>query len=277
MKCRITVICENSAGRLSGTLGENGFCALLECGGEMLLFDSGGGLTLLHNAQRMHLDLRRVERVVLSHGHYDHTGGLYPLLQSCGRKELIAHPALFTPRYTIHEGECRSVGIPYSRDFLAGLGATFSLERDFRELLPGLYCTGEVPRRTPFEEGDPSLCCDAAGVERDTVPDDQSLVLVTRKGLLLLLGCCHAGVVNTIELARERTGVAEVYGIIGGCHLAFSSAQQLEGTVKALRAYGVRKVCGGHCTGFSAAARLERDLPGAFRPAQVGYTIECEL
>jgi len=277
MKCRITVICENSAGRLSGTLGENGFAALVECGDESILFDTGGGLTLLPNAQRMHLDLRRVRRVVLSHGHFDHTGGLLPLLQGCGPKEILAHPALFTPRFSVREGVTRSVGIPYGADFLAGLGATFSFDCAWREILPGVFLSGEVPRSTAFEEGDAALCCDSAAAVRDTVPDDQSLVLATSKGLLLLFGCCHAGVVNTIELARKTTGIAEVYGIIGGCHLAFSSSRQLEGTVKALRSFGVRKICTSHCTGFAAAARLDREFPGALRPAQVGYAIECEL
>lgn len=276
MICRIKVICDNTAGSISGTLGEHGFAALVQAGDQSLLFDTGGGHTLLHNAQRMNIDLKSVDQVVLSHGHYDHAGGLWPLLQTSGPKRILAHPGVFTRRYVLREGAARSVGIPYSEDFLAGLGASFSYSDSFREVLPGVFLTGEVPRRTPFEEGDAGLFCDETGCERDHIADDQSLVIVTEKGLLLLLGCCHAGVVNTLELAREKTGVDQIYGVVGGCHLAFSSQTQVDATIKALKKYGLKKICPGHCTGFHAAVRLAQAFPGGFKPMQVGYVLEAD-
>jgi len=223
----------------------------------------------------MNLDLKQVRQVVLSHGHHDHAGGLWPLLQATGPKEVLAHPGVFTQRYAQREGSGRSVGIPYAEEFLVGMGASFNYSDQFRAVAPGIYLTGEVPRDTGFETGDAGLFCDLGGCFADRVPDDQSLVIVTRKGLLILLGCCHAGVVNTVELARQKTGIDELYGIVGGCHLAFSSEAQIEGTVKALKGYGLKKLCAGHCTGFAASARLAREFPG-FRPAHVGYTLEYE-
>lgn len=276
MTCRIKILCDNSAGSISGTLGEHGFAAYLQQGDQALLFDTGGGHTLLHNAQRMNVDLRSVEQVVLSHGHYDHAGGLWPLLQSCGPKRILAHPEVFVTRYVQREGTSRSVGIPYSEGFLAGMGASFCYGDSFREVLPGVFLTGEVPRRNPFEEGDAGLFCDLDGCHRDPITDDQSLVIVTEKGLLLLLGCCHAGLINTLDFAREKTGVAEVYGVVGGCHLAFSSQPQIDATMKALKRYGVKKICPGHCTGFHAAARLAGEFPGGFKPMQVGYVLEVD-
>ena len=276
MTSRIRILCDNNAGPFSGTLGEHGFAALIEQEGESILFDTGAGHTLLHNAQRMNLDLRGVGQVILSHGHYDHAGGLWPLLQSGGPKRVLAHPGVFATRYAVREGVYRSVGIPYAQDYLAGLGAGFSFSDSFREVTPGIFLTGQVPRLSAFEQGDSGLFCDLSGCQRDLIPDDQSLVIVTAKGLLLLLGCCHAGVVNTVELARQKTGVDKLYGVIGGCHLAFSSPAQLEATVKALKRYGVSKICAGHCTGFDASARLAREFPGAFRPAHVGYTLEFQ-
>lgn len=276
MSCRIRIICDNSAGPLSGTLGEHGFAALIERDGDSILYDTGGGLTLLHNAQRMNLDLRRVGQVILSHGHYDHAGGLWPLLQSCGPKRVLAHPGIFTRRYSVREGVHKAIGIPYSEEFLTGIGASFCYSDAFREVAPGIFLTGEVPRLTRFEQGDAALFCDPSGCQSDPIRDDQSLVIATRKGLLLLLGCCHAGVVNTVEHARLQTGVNEIYGVIGGCHLAFSSQAQIDAAVQALARYGVKKICAGHCTGFDAAARLAREFPGAFRPAYVGYTLETE-
>jgi 7,8-dihydropterin-6-yl-methyl-4-(beta-D-ribofuranosyl)aminobenzene 5'-phosphate synthase len=105
--------------------------------------------------------------------------------------------------------------------------------------------------------------------------DDQSLAIVGERGLILLLGCCHAGLINTIGAAKELTGVSEVRAVIGGTHLGFCSAGQLDLTVEALRDHGIAKIYGSHCTGFVASARLHREFPGRFQPAQVGTTIEA--
>ena len=272
---RITIICENSAGPLAGTLGENGFAALVETPGGSLLFDTGQGETLLPNARRMNRNLQGVSAVALSHGHYDHAGGLWPLLRSCGGTEIHAHPELFRSRYRLKDtGERISIGMPYRQEFLEGLGARFSFGREWREILPGISLTGEVPRRTPFERGDRGLFCDTEGCCADTHPDDQSLVIRSGRGLVLLLGCCHAGIINTLEYARERSGIEEIHAVIGGMHLGFCGDGQLDGTLRELRRFGIRKLVGSHCTGFAAMARLAREFPGAFLPGNVGFTLE---
>lgn len=272
---RITVLCENTVGPVSGTLGEHGFAALVEGKGSRILFDTGMGETLLRNALRMNRDLHRVERVVLSHGHFDHTGGLLPLLRNCGAKEVLAHPAVFSRRYRVKDtGESVPVGIPYDETYLRGMGARFILDAGFCEIAPDVFLTGRVPRRTPFEQGDRGMFRDPEGTSPDPLEDDQSLVIRSPKGLVLLLGCCHAGVVNTIGHAREQTGEERVYALIGGTHLGFCSPEQVEATVEALRAFGIRRIAAGHCTGFSASARLQREFPAAFQPANVGYTLE---
>lgn len=272
---RITILCENTVGPVSGTLGEHGFAALVEGRGESLLFDTGTGETLLRNALRMNKDLHRVGRVVLSHGHHDHSGGLLPLVRNCGAKEVLAHPALFSRRYRVKDtGESVPIGIPCDEPYLRGMGARFDLDDRFREIAPALFLTGRVPRRTPFEEGDRGMFRDPEGVSPDPLEDDQSLVIRSPKGLVLLLGCCHAGVVNTIDHAREQTGEERVYALIGGTHLGFCSPEQVEATVEALRAFGIRRIAAGHCTGFCASARLLREFPAAFQPANVGYTLE---
>ncbi len=275
MKCRITVLCDNTVGPIAGTLGEHGFAALIEWGGGSILFDTGGGETLLHNALRMNRDLRRLTAVALSHGHYDHTGGLSHLLRLTGRKTVYAHPGLFTPRYRVKDtGEAISIGIPFSEEYLRGLGADFSMSREAREIAPGLFLTGEVRHGNAFETGDSGLYTDPAGVQHDQLADDQSLAIVGEKGLILLLGCCHAGLINTIAAAQELTGISEIRAVIGGTHLGFCSAGQLDLTVAALRELGIDRIYGSHCTGFVASARLHREFPGQFQPAQVGTTIE---
>jgi 7,8-dihydropterin-6-yl-methyl-4-(beta-D-ribofuranosyl)aminobenzene 5'-phosphate synthase len=274
-RIRITVLCDNSVGPVSGTLGEHGFAALVEGEGFGLLFDTGMGRTLLSNAMRMNRDLRIVEKVAISHGHHDHTGGLLPLLRNCGAKEIYAHPAIFSHRYRVRDnGESAPTGIPYDEAYLRGAGAVFNYSECFREIATGIFLTGEIPRKSVFERGDAGLFCDASGCMPDQVPDDQSLVISTGKGLVFLFGCCHAGMINTIDYAMEKTGVAKVHALIGGAHLGFCDVSQMESTIKALRGYDIRRICGSHCTGFAASARLHAEFPGRFHPAQVGYTLE---
>ncbi|NTV49587.1 MAG: MBL fold metallo-hydrolase [Geobacteraceae bacterium] len=276
MKARITILCENSVGSISGTIGEHGFSALIEPAvGDPLLFDTGQGLTLLHNARRMNKDLSLVKQVIISHGHYDHAGGLKPLLEECGPKLVYGHPSVFKPRYRVKDtDECYSIGIPVSREELETAGAAFDLSNEFRAIAPGVYLTGEVPRVTGFETGDQGLYCDCNGHESDHTIDDQSLLLETERGLVLLLGCCHAGLINTLEHIAKMTGRRDVYAVIGGTHLGFCGQEQLTSTIAALRNMGIKKLAASHCTGFAASARLLREFPKEFQLAMVGYTLE---
>ena len=276
MKSRITILCENCVGSISGTLGEHGFSALIEpVGGDPLLFDTGQGMTLLHNSKRMNKDLSKVKQVVLSHGHYDHAGGLKSLLEECGPKQVFGHPFVFQPRYRVKDtGDCYPISIPVSRDDLETAGATFDLAKEFRSIAPGIYLTGEVPRVTAFETGDQGIYCDCDGQDADKTTDDQSLVLESDKGLVLVLGCCHAGIINTIEHVANMTGRRDIYAVIGGTHLGFCGEEQLGSTVAALRKLGIKKLAVSHCTGFAASARLAREMPKEFQVAMVGYTLE---
>ncbi len=276
MNGRITILCENSVGPLSGTLGEHGFAALIEpSDGKPILFDTGQGLTLLHNARRMNKDLSTVGQVVLSHGHYDHTGGLKSLLEECGPKRVSCHPSLFTPRYRVKDnGEWYPITIPSSCEELEALGAFFEFSTEFRAIAPGIYMTGEVPRVTDFETGDQGLYRDSDGRERDMTPDDQSLLLDTERGVVLILGCCHAGLINTLEHVAVMTGRRDIFAVIGGTHLGFCGLEQMNRTVAALRDWGVKKMAASHCTGFAASLRLAREFPKGFQAAMVGYTLE---
>ncbi len=275
MKSRITIICENSVGPVSGTLGEHGFSALVESEAGTLLFDTGQGFTLLHNAQRMNKNLHELADVALSHGHYDHSGGLLPLLRTCGPKRIFGHPGIFTPRYRHKDtGDSLSLGMPYPKEYLEGQGGSFDLSDEYREILPNIFMTGLVPRNTVFETGDSGLYTDRCGCSRDPFDDDQSLVILTGKGLVVLLGCCHAGLINTLEHVASKTGRRDIHAVIGGTHLGFCNAQQLDETVKDLKKWAIKKLAVSHCTGFAAAARLKHEFPASFQSGHVGYSIE---
>ena len=111
-------------------------------------------------------------------------------------------------------------------------------------------------------------------LENTLCPFDQSLLLETEKGLVLLLGCCHAGLINTLEHVATMTGRRDIYAVIGGTHLGFCGQEQLTRTVAALRTMGIKKLAASHCTGFAASARLLREFPKEFQVAMVGYTLE---
>ncbi len=212
----ITVICENSAGGL-GILGEHGFAALVEREGLRLLFDTGGGYTLIGNAARLGLDLRRLDAVALSHGHHDHAGGLFDLL-ALQERELAAyaHPQAFDAKYGAHrtdDGEERHtyIGMPSTREALESMGARFDLGREPRQVAEGVWLSGEIPRRTPFERVPARLQVRTpGGYVPDELRDEQSLFLRGAHGLIVVMGCAHPGIVNTIEHGKDVTGLHEV-------------------------------------------------------------------
>lgn len=278
MKARITIICENTVSPKGG-LGEHGFSAYLETERGNYLFDTGSGEGLIPNLLKFDKDPLAIQKIILSHGHHDHTGGLASILELLGGVEILSHPDLFSVRYHISQKDGkevkRFVGLKYNKVYLESLGGRFVLEKNFREVTREMFLTGEVPRKTFFEKGDPKLFTESGGkLIPDPILDDQSLVIEGQKGLILLLGCAHAGMINTLHHVLEKTGKNRVHAILGGTHLEFSSPLQIEETIAALKKYEVEHIAVSHCTGLKAASRLYAEFGERFSFGRVGEALE---
>ncbi len=280
MECRITILCDNTVEGL-GVVGELGFSAFVEIPGQNILFDTGQGFGIIQNSLRLQKDLRQVSRVVLSHGHQDHVGGLLAFLGVKGVCPITAHPDIFNERFRLMlaaSGEQKpvSMGVPWPQTYLTTRGAQFEWCRDFTEVAPGVFLTGEVLRKTLFELGDPKFFVprDGGGWTPDPFLDDFSMVFKTSRGLVVLLGCAHAGTVNILNHVIDRTGESRIYAILGGTHLGLSPVARLDPTVQALKEFDIQMLAVSHCTGQGPMARLASEFGDKFAFARVGFVLE---
>ena len=277
MKARITVLCENTVIKPGALIGEHGFSALVERGDEKVLFDTGQGYGLVHNARILGIDLNSVKKAVISHGHNDHTGGLAEFLRVGGPRDVYAHSGIFDPRYReVPDGPLKPIGIPFTRAHLEGLGANFHLSPEPQKVAEGVHTTGVVPRETSFEKGDQTLLvgCEDGSCSRDPLSDDLSLIVEGDTGLIVLLGCAHSGLVNILKHVRKLLPEKPVKAVVGGTHLGMCTEEQMAATIEAMADMGVERVGASHCTGLAGAARLREALGDSFYFAGVGSVLE---
>lgn len=257
-RLRIVTLSENTAAT-SGLLGEWGLAMYVETGALRVLFDTGATVSCVHNADALGVDLTAVDCLVLSHGHHDHTGGLPAVLARIRRSvPVVAHPDVWIERYYRPvDGPARYAGMRFNRLALEGAGARFEHSREPVTLGPGVMTSGEVPMVTDFESVDERLVLNTGAPCRpDPIRDDQALFVNTAEGLVVLAGCAHRGIVNTIRHARSVTGVERVHAVLGGCHLFTAPEHQIEATISEFRHLDVQRIGVSHCTGLPAAGRM---------------------
>lgn len=276
MYTTLTVLCENSVTR-SGVIGEHGFSVLIERPDATYLFDTGPGLSLPHNCRALDKDLGRVEKIFLSHGHYDHTGGLEHAVSRAAPVEVVAHEAVFAA-HMIGDPENRAIplryiGCPASREALEAAGASLRLVRGTCRVAPGIHFVTGVSRNPVQTVADTRLQLPGGaggGPTIDPISDDASLLIEGGHPPLLVLGCAHAGLLNILDHLQAEMGVTRLAAVVGGTHLMFSGAALIASTIQRLEEFSVQQVAVCHCTGFHAATALAAHFQGRFSRASVG-------
>ncbi|MBE9143772.1 MBL fold metallo-hydrolase [Planktothrix mougeotii] len=266
----LTVLVENTAsGR--GLLGEHGLSYLIEAGESRILFDTGQGLVLQHNAKQLGINLQNLDAVVLSHGHYDHAGGLIKVLEECNYTQLFLHPSALQPKFS-NRGE---IGSPIQdKELLTQKFRQLIWTDQPTEIIPGVFVTGTIPRVNSWEDTGGNFWQDSQHNQVDLILDDQALFIDAPEGLVVILGCAHAGVINTLNYITKLTGKEKVYAVIGGMHLLNASRERLQATAETLTQYQVQIIGANHCTGMKAIAFLWHQFVGRCVGCQVGTRLE---
>ncbi|WP_048148000.1 MBL fold metallo-hydrolase [Palaeococcus ferrophilus] len=268
---KLTIIFENHAGWKKGLLGYHGFSALVEHDGYRVLVDTGTeGKVLLHNMHELGVEPDSIDALFLTHGHYDHTGGLKAFLEERGEGVgVYAHPGIFERRVAL-KPRVREIGIPLTRAELEKLGARFYLNDGPKELLPGFISSGEIPR--VYWDRAVGYLVREGPYLRDPVRDDMALIVEVKGGIAVITGCGHSGILNIAEHAARLTG-KPIKALIGGFHLRGAKTELLRQTVGGLKALGVEGLYAGHCTGTDEYAYLRAHLENV-EPLHVGKVVK---
>ncbi|MFW5872834.1 MAG: MBL fold metallo-hydrolase [bacterium] len=258
------ILGNNIAGE-SPFLAEHGISILIkimeEGQEEKYLLDCGkNSSTLLHNLEAYHMRIANLslKTIILSHGHYDHTGGIKGLLENVSQTvPIIGHPDVFISRITYVDG-FRTISCPFTKSEIRQVGGELLLTRDPVKINDFLMTTGEITRRNQFEVNPFFRKIWNDQWVRDEVDDDLSLIIqINRESFFLLCGCCHAGLINTLERAKELTGKKKCHGVMGGLHLIGASQERIDFTITELEKWEPEFIIPLHCTGIEAICQLK--------------------
>lgn len=268
----LTVLCDNQA--KEGFQAEHGLSILINTPDLKILFDTGTGQTLLHNAKTAGISLGQIDYLVLSHGHSDHTGGIPEVLNRNEHMMIAAHPQCLISRFSKHKDKpVSSIGM--QANVVAHLQGYLSLQQKYHTsplfLDEHVGVTGEIPRVCHWEDTGGPFYLDAEGHYADVIPDDQAIWITTWAGVVIIVGCCHSGLENTISYIQKVSGETRIAGIIGGLHLVQSSKTRSKKTQEFLKRIAPDFMYVGHCTSSEFIDSLKKTLPSSrVEPLQAG-------
>ncbi|MBD3217834.1 MAG: MBL fold metallo-hydrolase [candidate division Zixibacteria bacterium] len=267
-KLRITTLVENSTA-CALAKAEWGLSIIIEAGETSYLFDTGASDLVIQNAETLNIDLSGIDGIVLSHGHWDHTGGLLSVLKRTCQKDIpvIAHPGVFNRKYYYNKDtkKYKYIGIPHRTELLEDAGARFKLSSGPIWLSDDIAVSGEVPLTTDFEKvSDEMFVKTENGFIQDPLEDDYSMYIRTDLGLVIILGCAHRGMINTIKNGQDLMKTDRIHMVIGGTHLGPAPEMQVDKTIETLKEMDTRKLGPSHCTGLPVAGKLAREFGDRF-------------
>ena len=243
----ITILIENTAHK-AGLKTEHGLSFWIEYGDKNILFDTGQSNAVMKNAKKLSVDLACTDAIVISHGHYDHTGGLSTTLDIAPKAKIYLHPAATESKFNKKDSNAKYIGMPDSaKKAIEGRHVVWTATPAY--IFPGIAITGQVPRINDYEDVGGDFFIDEDCQKPDELLDDQALFIESSKGLVVVFGCAHSGVVNTLDYISNLTGQNKVYAVIGGMHLLNANQMRINKTIETLKKYDVQKVIPLHCTG----------------------------
>ena len=280
---KVTTLADNVVydSRLLGQFGFSAYLEIRDRSGKKhsMIFDAGRNKTaLLFNIKTLKLDLSQLEYIVISHGHYDHTSATVELIRKSKRKvKVIAHPNAFFPKFKIEKGKRKPHGIPKGegKAYILKAGGQIVETAESFEVIAGVLTSGEIRRATRFEKitWKNRTLIDGKLV-KDHVLEDQALFInIEKHGVLVLLGCAHAGLINTLQSALDVTKT-RLYGFIGGTHLIRPKENRLRETLSKLKEFDLKLMSPSHCTGHKSIAAINQAFPEAFVLNYTGRTID---
>ena len=258
----ITILVNNTAP--DNLQSEHGLSFWIEYNGKNILFDTGQTNIIESNAKQIGVNLSETDTVILSHGHYDHTGGIPSVFAAAENATLYLHPRAMDLKYSQKPDKVKIIGMSdATKDVVNSMIAEGEIVMTElpTEVFPGLFVTGTIPRKTSFEDTGGKFFLDESCTRPDEIADDQAVYFETENGLVVLLGCGHAGVVNTLDCISELTGEKHIHAVLGGMHLLHASSKRIDRTIKAMKRYDVQKLGLAHCTGNNATEQFKRAFP----------------
>ena len=271
----ITFLVNNTAS--DGLECEHGLSLWIEFNGKYILFDTGQTDIVKKNAGQLGVNLANTDAVILSHGHYDHTGGIPSVFGVAPKATLYLHPEAMGPKFSRKSSKTRMIGMSKSaKEVVQTLVDNEKVvwTEQPTEAFHGLFITGPIPRETIFEDTGGDFYLDESCIKPDELTDDQTVYFRTEKGLAVLLGCAHSGVINTLDHIIKLTGENRIFSVIGGMHLKNASVARIEKTIIALRKYNIQKFIPLHCTGQGAIEKMKHEFGDRVLPNAAGAKVK---